>query len=269
MNVTMRWVPGFFVCLLLFGLAACGGNNGGEAAGTGSGADAVARIEGTVFYRERMLLPPGAEVEIQLQDISRADAMATVLAAVLLHPQSGPPYHFAVEYDPATIDKRMRYALRATISEGDRLLFSSNEYIDPFQGNPVEILVTRVPEPVRREAPVLEGATWTLQTLGGEPAGNGAGGKPLDIQFVASEMRAGGFSGCNRYTGGYSRDGADQRGSPLKFGPIAGTLMACEEGSDLEQKYLQMLGGVTAFRLDGDTLQLLAGPEVVATFKNL
>jgi heat shock protein HslJ len=75
-------------------------------------------------------------------------------------------------------------------------------------------------------------------------------------------MQAGGFSGCNRYSGGYSRDGA----SGLVFKPMAGTLMACEQGSELERQYLQMLGAVTAFTLQGDNLSLQAGPEVVATF---
>ncbi len=110
----------------------------------------MSRIEGEVFYRERMMLPPGAEVEVQLQDISRADALATVMATVIQRPESGPPYPFAIEYDPGTIDPRMRYALRATISLGDKLLFTSTEYIDPFAGNPLKIMVQRVAEPVDR-----------------------------------------------------------------------------------------------------------------------
>jgi len=121
-------------------------------------AEQMALIQGSVTYRERMMLPPGVEVEVQLQDISRADAMAAVMETVLIKPQSGPPYDFTIEYDPAAIDPRMRYALRATISNGERLLFASTEYIDPFTGNPVEIVVQRVAEPVRRDAPTLEGS---------------------------------------------------------------------------------------------------------------
>lgn len=220
------------------------------------------KIEGTVFYRERMMLPPGVEVEVQLQDISRADAMARVIATVSQVPEGAPPYPFAIEYDPASIDPRMRYALRATISLDDQLMFASNEYIDPFQGNPVEVLVQRVAEPVQRQAAVLEGRRWLLETLAGEPAARGAGDEPVALQFDADAMQAGGFSGCNRYSGGYSRDGA----SGLVFKPMAGTLMACEQGSELERQYLQMLGAVTAFTLQGDNLSLQAGPEVVATF---
>lgn len=263
----MRWVSRTLVVAVMPALLACG-DAGQPGAGSGNGQAEVARIEGSVFYRERMLLPPGVEVEIQLEDISRPDAMATVLASVLLTPTAGPPYDFAIEYDPADIDSRMRYALRATISDGDRLLFSSTDYIDPFKGNPVEILVQKVPEVVRQDGPALDGTVWILHTLAGEPAGPGAGGKPVDIQFRADDMVAAGFSGCNRYTGSYVREGVAEHGAPLRFGPLAGTRMACADGGDLEQVYLQALARVSAFRLEGDTLTLLAGPEVLATFKS-
>jgi putative lipoprotein len=226
-----------------------------------------ARVEGQVVYRERMALPPGAQVEIQLQDISRADAMATVLEKVLLTPDGGPPYPFVIDYDPGRIDSRARYALRATIRAGDRLMFSTTEYVDPFGGNPVEVLVHRVAEPVNADTVPLEGTLWVLDTLGGEMATTGAEGKLVDLQFSAEEQHASGFSGCNRYTGSYSREGTSQHGSALGFGPVAGTLMACVEGGDVEQAYLQILGKVDAFRLQGNRLSLLQGPEVLATFR--
>jgi putative lipoprotein len=224
-------------------------------------------IKGQVFYRERIMLPPGSDIEVQLQDISRADAMATVMASVMFEADGGPPYDFAIDYDPARINPRMRYALRATVSQGDRMLFTTTDYIDPFAGGDVEVLVRRVAEPVNREGPALEGTVWVLQTLGGEPAPAGANGKSVDFQLLAEESRVGGFSGCNRYTGSYEREGASGQGSPLRFGPLAGTMMACEQGGELEQRYLKALASVTAFRLDGDVLSLLAGGDVVATFQ--
>lgn len=267
MPLTLR-LPWLCLALLtLSGLSACGGDSGQPPAAGEPGGISVARIEGSVWYRERIALPPGAEVEVQLQDVSRADAMATVLASVLLKPESGPPYPFSIEYDPASIDPRMRYALRATISLEGRLMFTSTDYIDPFAGNPVEVLVRRVPAPVQAKGPALEGTRWVLATLGDEAAPNGAGGKPVDLEFLSEEGRAAGFSGCNRYTGGYSREGASEHASPLSFGNLAGTMMACVEGGELEQSYLQTLARVDGFRLQGETLSLLAGPEVLATFR--
>lgn len=143
------WLGSALLGLALTGLVACG-DDGAPPAPTGE--SGMGKIEGTVFYRERILLPPGVELEVQLQDISRVDAMARVLATVSQVPEDAPPYSFEIEYDPGSINPRMRYALRATISQGDQLLFTSTEYIDPFQGNPVEVLVQRVAEPVQRDA---------------------------------------------------------------------------------------------------------------------
>ena len=56
-------------------------------------------------------------------------------------------------------------------------------------------------------------------------------------------------------------------GASLKFGAMAGTLMACPEGEALERAYQQMLGRVDGFRLSDEGLALLAGSDVVATFR--
>ena len=256
----------FLLLMSLLVLPGCDSKTGSVAV-SATGEPAMSVLEGTVYYRERMMLPPGAEVEVQLQDISRADAMATVMASAQFKATGGPPYPFSISYDKNRIDPRMRYGLRATISVGEQLLFTTTEYIDPFAGNPLEVLVRRVAEPVRHAGPVLEDTVWELRTLDGETAVAGAGDRKPDIQFLADEMRAGGFSGCNRFSGGYSREGGSSHGSPLKFGPLAGTMMACAEGGELEQAYLQALGRVDAFRLQGDTLSLLSGPDVLATFE--
>ena len=58
--------------LVMLSLAGCSPEQGAEPASEA----AMTRIEGTVFYRERMLLPPGTQVEVQVVDISLADAPA-------------------------------------------------------------------------------------------------------------------------------------------------------------------------------------------------
>ena len=142
-------------CLLLLSLLVMSGcdSQTGAVAVSETGEPAMAVVEGAVVYRERMMLPPDAEVEVQLQDISRADAMATVMASVQFKATGGPPYPFSIAYDTRRIDPRMRYGLRATISVGEQLMFTTTEYIDPFAGNPLEVLVQRVAEPVRHAGP--------------------------------------------------------------------------------------------------------------------
>jgi hypothetical protein len=39
---------------------------------------------------------------------------------------------------------RMRYALRARITNIEQLQFTNTEYIDPFSGNPVEVMVPAI-----------------------------------------------------------------------------------------------------------------------------
>jgi len=101
-------------------------------------------ISGEVWYRERIALPPGAEVTVLLEDQSRADAKATVITDYT-HVVDGkaPPYSFRLVFDPSAIDERMTYGLRARIEMDGNLLFTSTEYIDPFAGEPVRILVSK------------------------------------------------------------------------------------------------------------------------------
>lgn len=281
-NGILRWSG---AAIALAAVVGCSGENNAKdqarsgAAGEGSG---MSVIEGEVFYRERIMLRPGAELEVQLEDISKADAMATVITTVTYALNGGPPYPFSIEYDASRIDPRMQYALRARITENGALRFTNTEYIDPFGEPPVSIMVSAVarppePQPEAGEevaAPQAgargqQGAgdiVWVLETLEGEPAPLGAGGKAIELQLNAAESRVAGFSGCNRYTGSFSGDGASTHGTPIRFGPMAGTLMACPEGEQTERRYLQILGRVDAYRMDGEKLTLLAGADVIATF---
>jgi putative lipoprotein len=149
-------------------------------------------------------------------------------------------------------------------------MFASEGFVDASGGDPKQILVVRAPANEINAITALEGAHWGLLTLGAAYAELGAGGKQLDIRFLAEDTRAAGFSGCNRFSGSYTReDRSDSQGS-LTFGPLAGTRMACPQGrGDIELDYLQALEKVTAYRLLDNTLSLLAGDVIVASFKPL
>lgn len=99
-------------------------------------------ISGEVWYRERIALPPGARVTVTLEDQSRADAPATVITDYTHVVAGQGPYSFRLVYDPAAIDERMTYGLRARIEHDGALLFTSTEHIDPFSAEPVRIMVS-------------------------------------------------------------------------------------------------------------------------------
>ncbi len=93
------------------------------------GGSADARVTGTVTYRERVALPPGAVIKVQLVDVSRADAPAIVLGDQLIEAAGRQvPFEFAVPYDPARIDERMSYAVQVRIEAGERLLFINDQH---------------------------------------------------------------------------------------------------------------------------------------------
>lgn len=100
--------------LLALGLAAC-------ASPAGSG-----RLTGTVGYRERIALPPGAVARIALLDVSLIGTPPRVIAEQEIRPAGQVPIPFALEYDRAAIDPAHRYGLRATISDaGGRVIFAN------------------------------------------------------------------------------------------------------------------------------------------------
>ena len=54
-------------------------------------------ITGQIWYRERMLLPPTAEIKVYLEDVSKMDVAAEVITMTTLSPEGGPPWKFVLE----------------------------------------------------------------------------------------------------------------------------------------------------------------------------
>ncbi len=97
----------------------------------------------------------------------------------------------------------------------------------------------------------LEGTTWQLSPAAGtstEP--RDAKASPPTVRFA--DGRASGFSGCNRFTGGYTRDG-----DTITVGRLAGTMMACPEPRMAAEKaFLDALAGAHRVAIAGDRLTL-------------
>jgi putative lipoprotein len=84
-----------------------------------------ADFNGEVFYLQRSALPPNAVLSVSLQDVSRADTPAVVLAR-----ESGPikgqvPLPFHLQYDPRQVEPGHRYAISARIEADGKVLFSN------------------------------------------------------------------------------------------------------------------------------------------------
>jgi putative lipoprotein len=113
-------------------------------------------ITGTVWYRERMALPPDAEIRIRLEDVSRQDAPSLVVAeTAFLSEGRQVPIAFELSFDASVIDARMRYSVRAEIwMDGARRFLSTSTHPVITRGAPsqVEILVEQIGG-ASREAP--------------------------------------------------------------------------------------------------------------------
>jgi copper homeostasis protein (lipoprotein) len=100
-------------------------------------------LQGTAAYRERIALPPDAVFEATLQDVARADAPATVIGRAKLQPAGQPPFRFEIKYDDAAIKSNGRYAVRATITQGGQLLFTTDRVYSVLDGRnaPLDLLL--------------------------------------------------------------------------------------------------------------------------------
>jgi len=119
----MTRLPNLVLALAL--ISTCNATGGGPSAIDESH---TATVSGTVNYRERIALTPEAVVLVQLLDVSLADASAKQIAIQTIKPKHQVPIPFELIYDPADIDERMTYAVRATIREGGRLLFTTDRH---------------------------------------------------------------------------------------------------------------------------------------------
>lgn len=126
----------------------------------------VDRIEGRASYRERISLPPGAVLEVVLEDVSIQDIKATEVARSVSGDPAGPPFTFVIEYDAAAIIPSRQYAVRARILVNGRLWCTSDTFYPVLtggSGSKADIMMRMV-----REAEALSIMGGELHFVDGE-----------------------------------------------------------------------------------------------------
>ena len=129
-------------------------------------------------------------------------------------------------------------------------------------GGNVVATFTVQPQPASQTS--LAGVAWSATALGGEGVISSIIVETAITALFAEDGSLSGNSGCNRYTASYTVDG-----DALHISPAAVTVLLCNapEGiMEQEQQYLAALESVAAYRIDGDTLELLTadGALIVA-----
>lgn len=215
------------------------------------------KIEGSAAYRERIALPPGAEFEAVLQDVSRADAPAMEIARTTIPNAPMPPIRFMIPYDAAKIEPSHTYAVRAVIRVDGKLWFTSDTHhpvLTRGAGNSVDIVLKRVAEPPKADAALLN-TYWRILSLVGEPVTAAADRREPHVILRSADGQHGwsATAGCNKLSGGLT-----VTGERIEFGASASTRMACPPPLDaLEQSLGQALAASSQWRIEGDRLELL------------
>lgn len=213
-------------------------------------------IHGSIWYRERIMPPPKAEIMISLVDVAKMDVAATVIASKRFDVIGGPPWDFTLQYDPQKLNSKGRYALQAGLEAKGRLHFISTFHLPAFDHDTtkgVQIMLSRVPEPKTMPKPdsTLSNTYWKAVELNGSPVLLGADKKELHLILNDTKKMAKGFSGCNSFSGGFK-----QEEQQISFGPMAATMMACVNTMEQEQQFLQALGKAKRFAISGEKLVL-------------
>lgn len=123
---------------------------------TSSPASGATVVHGRAFHLERMLVPAGAVLEVQLIDDRVADgpdlSRPATMARMTYGDLHASPYAFDLPLDPARVDADGHYSLRASLRDAEgRLMFVTDSRVPvaPGTATPVEFRLARVTLPYR------------------------------------------------------------------------------------------------------------------------
>lgn len=224
------------------------------------GLAAAETVSGTVTYRERMLLPQGAALEVVLEDVSRADAPAVEIGSFAARDPGTPPFSFSIDYDPATIEPANRYGLRARVTAGDRLMMTTDQaypVLTQGAGTTADmVLKMAAKSPAATPDAALVNTYWKIVTLKGEAVPPAEGSREAHVVLREDQgLRYSATVGCNMVGGALTLEG-----ETIAFLPGPMTLMACPPPLDVqEHRLVEVLGAAARWRIEGERMWLLDG----------
>ncbi|WIY23974.1 YbaY family lipoprotein [Parasedimentitalea psychrophila] len=211
-------------------------------------------VDGSVTYLQRIAVPPGARLLVELRDVSLADAPSKLLTAQD-YDLSAVPFDYSLSFADSDIVDNLSYAVSARITLDGTLLFITDTtypVLTRGAGHRVDMIVKPVPTAASGSADMqLDNTSWNLIELNGAAVDKGRDPGivfAMDGQFSTS-------AGCNRFMGQ-----AQLNGSEISFPDrLAGTLMACAPGLDVQENdFLAALAKVKSIERQGPLMQMLA-----------
>lgn len=119
-------------------------------------------LRGEAVYRERMAVPAGSRLDVQLLDTRAGAGAEAVVARTKVDVRGGPPFAFALPYDPSALraGDRDGYSLHvALLGPDDTQLFASADRIPVVLGSdrPVQVPMVRAGA---ASAPTAAASPW-------------------------------------------------------------------------------------------------------------
>jgi heat shock protein HslJ len=227
-------------------------------------------VTGTIVFPEHVPEGPPATIHVRVEDVSLADASATVIAGttlanVTVPPPAGEAVTFAIPVE--TYDPRKTYGVRVhvdrdgdgQVSVGDLVSTTHHPVLTRGGGTDVSIPVSEVAGQSSTMASAsIPPVVWEL--TGFMPAG----GDPVEVaapahytlQFLPNGRVAARLD-CTQGSGGYTADDG-----ALVLTPMDATLKRCLPGS-YDADFGRLLHAATSYRFDPEGHLLLRGSDGV------
>jgi len=254
----MKKFPLIFIFVGLF-LVGCSSGSG-EAA-----------VSGNVVSKESVTLPDGAKIQVQIQDVSLADAAAKIVGEQMIDGGGKSlPIPYEVAYDSSAIEDRNLYSMSVRIEDADgNLIYISDTNTPVITNNSptqnVDVNVVSVNPSSGSSSGAIHNIEWQWRKLSGG-AVSPAKTIPNPENYTLILRVDGSFSGkadCNAIAGTYT----NEKGRfSINLDPS--TMAACGPDS-LDQEYLRLLSSVSAGGPSGPDFALeTAGGAERMTFTN-
>ena len=219
----------------------------------------VETITGTLSYRERIALPPEAQVEIVVSDITLGRNQELILSRTMnTIGQASPPIPFSIDVSKLNLSDGPHYGLRAFIREPDgTIMFRTSEPFllnlrsDTVNIGDIAVSMTSPDDPGPAGIPGLKDGEWRVTQIGGDVVPQGT----APTMTFAVDGRFYGSTSCNRFNSSYSLDG-----NSLQVGNVAATKRACEAGLMQQQRrFLDAISLIDNASLEAGGFLVLSG----------
>ncbi|MCV2882466.1 META domain-containing protein [Actibacterium sp. XHP0104] len=199
----------------------------------------------TVSFRERIALPPGVQLDVQVLEVVNPDRHPVAIVSQRFA-MTTVPMTVSLTYDPKVVRKETRYAVFAAIRSPDgQQIFRATKTLDGVVGSgqaAINVLLMMLPEgDVNAAVPRrISGVAWTAKEVFGEAWPND---DPATL-VIDDEMNVSVFGGCNRFRGQLQ---PSDRGLAFPDN-MAGTMMACPDETEAqERRFLAALAQVSDY----------------------